>query len=153
MSFLSGWMLTTVLGPSLTGTLFLSGSWQKFTLTIWKEDHFFHYSNISEFDFTGRLKHPLSCRQWPCPDVGSERLECTETFMLDIFLLQGDFVSFFSSYYISDATLRKFTQVNNSLIDLNSVKIESYGLCNLKLKIYDTIHCEDQWGKGRYTLF
>lgn len=54
------------------------------------------------------------------------------------------FCLFFSSYYISDATLRKFTQVNNSLIELNwiKVKIESYGLYNLKLKIYDTIHCE-----------
>lgn len=130
MSFLSGWMLTTVLGPSLTGSLSLSGSWQKFTLTIWKEDHFFHYSNISEFDLTGRLKHPLYCRQWPCPDVGSERLEYTETFMLDYFYFK-EILPLFSSYYISDATLCKFTQVNNSLIGINSVEIEPYGLYHL----------------------
>lgn len=142
MSFLSWWMLTMVLGPSLTGSLSLSDFWQKFTLRIGKEDNFLHYSNISEFDFTGRLKHPFSCWQWLCPDVGSEFLECTETFMMEYFYFK-EILSLFSSYYISDATLCKFMQVNNSLIEINSVKaVGQYGLYYLKLKINDTIHCK-----------
>lgn len=140
MSFLSGWILTTVLSLSFTGCLFLSRSWQKFTLTIWKEDHFLHYSNISEFDFTERLKHPLFLSAVALPWCGKRAPRIHWNIYAGLFLLQGDFASS-SSYYISDATLWKFTQINNSLIEINSVKIDPCGLYHLMFKIYNIIRC------------
>lgn len=79
---------------------------------------------------------PSSCQRWPC----QQRLECTETFMLDYFYFK-EFPSLFSSYIISDATLCKFMAMNHWLIEIKSLYVDLYGLYRTILNLDDGNIC------------
>lgn len=119
MSFLSEWILTKVLPLSLTGCLSLSPSWQKLTLTIWKEDCFFHYSNIPEFDFSVRLEHPLmSVVALPACEKPAPRMHWN--IYAGLFLPQGIF-PFFLLYF-----WRNIVQIHLDKLFINWNKVTEH---------------------------
>lgn len=139
MSLLSGWCW-----PRFSARLSL---WQPFSVWLLAEIHFddlkgrpflplFKYFRVW---FYWETQTPPFLSAMALPWCGKRAPRMHWNIYAGLFLLQGDL---FSSYYISDATLCKFMQVNNSLIEINSVKIQPYGLYHLKLKIYHTIRCE-----------
>lgn len=159
MSLLSELILTTDLTLSLSGCLSLSLSWQKFIFDDLKGRPFlplFKYFRVWFHWETQTPLHPFSLSAVALPWCGKWTPRMHWNIYVGLFLLQGEFASF-SSYYISDATLCKFTQINNSLIEINPVKIEPYGPSRLLLKIYGTIYGwltlweveSDQWGAER----
>lgn len=120
MSSLSARILTKVLPLSLTGCLSLSHSWQKLTLTIWKEEGFFHYSNIPEFDFSVRLEHPP-----PPPLMSAVALPAAPRMHWNIyaglFLLQGISLPFLFLYYFWCNAVQ--IHADESLINWNKVPV------------------------------
>lgn len=121
MSSLSARILTKVLPPSLTGCLSLSHTWQKLTLTIWKEEGFFHYSNIPEFDFSVRLEHPPLVP----PPMSAVALPAAPRMHWNIyaglFLLQGISLPFLFLYYFWCNTVQ--IHGDESLINWNEVPV------------------------------
>lgn len=121
MSFLSARMPAKVLRPSLRLRAPLSpSSWQKLTPTTLKGSFcYFHYSNILELDIRARPRHPL-VSVVGLASYGRATVVCGETFMRAYF--------YFKEFYcISDATMCKFIGLNNSLIEIKSLKIDEHG--------------------------
>lgn len=119
--------------PSVSHWLPSFHSWQKLTLTIWKEDSVssiiqIFQSLILVWDpntpFMSRVALPA--REKPAPRKHWN-------IHAGLFLLQG-FFFFLFSYYISDATLCKFIWLNYSLIEIKSLKHRSAWASSYSLK-------------------
>lgn len=124
MSFLSKWILTKVLALPLTAAFSVS----HLAETLWRfeiKTPPFHYSNNSELDISVRPRHPLYVSGGPACVWRTGAQKSTETFMLGYFYFK-DFFPFFS-YFISDATLCKFIELNYSLIEIKSLNVDQHG--------------------------
>lgn len=119
MSLLSGLILTRVLAPSLTGCL---------SVWLWAEIHFDDLKGKPFFPLfkyfrawfsLGDSNTPFSRQQWPCPDVGNQSLESTETFILDYFYFK-EILPLFPLITVLMQLCANFS-INNSLIEINSV--------------------------------
>lgn len=121
--------------------------WLPLSVSFLAETHFddlkgrrflplFKYSRVWFQCETRTPDPPPPCQRWPC----QQRLECTETFMLDYFYFK-EFPSLFSSYIISDATLCKFVAMNHWLIEIKSLYVGLYGLYRTVLNLDDGNIC------------